>query len=70
MIEINTRERKRSKKKVIPLEKCFYKFVFDVDGKSKIVPASRAHFYSLKIMAKDLKFKNYSELDYDPFNEA
>lgn len=58
---------KKSKKQIIPLEDCLSRFVFETASGGKIVPASPAHFYSLKLMSKNLKFKNYEDIDYDPF---
>ncbi|MCG3204074.1 MAG: hypothetical protein KCHDKBKB_00777 [Elusimicrobia bacterium] len=61
-------ERKRSKKPVKPLSECTKPFVFEIDGKgARIVPASAAHFFSLKIMGRAQNFYNLEDYDYDPF---
>lgn len=61
-------ERKKSNKPVIPLEECIKPFVFEIDGKGKVItPMTPAHFYSLKAMSKNQRFFNYREHDYDPF---
>ena len=62
--------RGKSKKLVIPIEDCVHPFVFIVNKKRKIYPASAAHFFVLKKMSKQQNFLNYREHDYDPFEKA
>jgi len=59
--------RKKSRKKVLPLEKCVKSFIFIVREAQVLVPESETNFFFLKQIAKARGFLNYQELDYDPF---
>ena len=58
--------RGKSNKTIIPIEDLVYPFIFNVDGKRKIYPASPAHFFVLKRMSKAQHWFNCKEHDYDP----